>query len=66
MKSIELPVPLLGAVAVTRGMLGLGAGLLLADSLPWDQRRAAGWTLVAIGVLSTLPLAANVLARWRN
>jgi hypothetical protein len=66
MKSIELPVPLLGAVAATRGMLGMGAGLLLAPSLPARRRRTVGWTLLAVGILSTLPLAANVIARWRE
>jgi hypothetical protein len=65
MKSIDLPVPLLGAVAVTRGMLGMGAGLLLADSLPERRRKAIGWALVAVGVLSTVPLAAHVISRWR-
>ena len=66
MKSIDLPVPLLGAVAATRGMLGLGAGLLLAESLSGRQRRAVGWTLVAVGVLSTVPLAAHVISHWRD
>jgi len=65
-KSIDLPVPLLGAVAATRGMLGLGAGLLLAESLSGRQRRAVGWTLVAVGVLSTVPLAAHVISHWRD
>lgn len=63
MHSIDLPLPLLGAVAATRGMLGLGAGLLMAPSLSESRRRTIGWTLLAIGVLSTLPLALNVLSR---
>ena len=33
MKTIDLPVPLLGAVAATRGMLGFGAGLLVSPRL---------------------------------
>ena len=63
MHSIDLPLPLLGAVAATRGMLGLGVGLLVAPSLPESRRKMIGWTLLAIGVLSTLPLALNVLSR---
>ena len=66
MKSIDLPVPLLGAVAATRGMLGMGAGLLLADTLSGRRRRAVGWALVAVGVLSTVPLAAHVISHWRD
>jgi hypothetical protein len=66
MKSIDLPVPLLGAVAGTRGMLGIGVGLLLADSLPERRRKAVGWALLGVGVLSTIPLAAYVVSRWRD
>ena len=66
MKSVALPVPLLGAVAATRGMLGMGVGLLLAESLSSRRRTALGWSLVAVGVLSTLPLAAHVISRWRD
>lgn len=65
MRSVELPVPLLGAVAATRGMLGFGAGLLIGQKLPETRRKAVGWTLLAIGALSTIPLAINVLARRR-
>ena len=66
MKLIALPVPFLGAVAATRGMLGMGAGLLLAPSLSDRRRTTVGWALVAVGVLSTLPLAAHVFSRWRD
>lgn len=66
MKSIALPVPFLGAVAATRGMLGLGAGLLLAPSLSDRRRTTLGWLLLAVGVLSTVPLAAHVISRWRD
>ena len=43
----ELSLPELGLLAATRGMLGAGLGLLLADKLGDEQRRAVGWTLVA-------------------
>lgn len=66
MKSIALPVPFIGAVAATRAMLGLGAGLLLARSLSDRRRTTVGWALLAVGVLSTLPLAAHVISRWRD
>jgi len=66
MKTIALPVPLLGAIAATRGMLGMGAGLLLAQSLSERHRANVGWALVAVGVVSTLPLAAFVISRWRD
>jgi hypothetical protein len=66
MRSIELPLPLLGAVAATRGMLGMGAGLLIGRSLRESHRKRIGWALVAIGALSTLPLALDVISRIRQ
>ena len=66
MRSIELPLPLFGAVVGTRAMLGAGIGLLVALALPDAQRRAIGWTLVAIGALSTIPLGVTVLAHRRD
>ncbi len=56
-----LTLPELGLIAGTRAMAGVGIGLLLADRLNPDQRRAVGWTLLAVGALTTIPLAANVL-----
>jgi hypothetical protein len=44
-------------IAATRGLLGAGLGLLLADKLDANTRKAVGWTLAAVGALSTLPLA---------
>ena len=62
MRMITLPVPLLGFVIGTRAMLGVGAGLLLADRLPPVQRRRLGMALVAFGAATTIP-AATWLAR---
>ncbi len=59
----ELPLPELAMLVGTRGLLGAGLGLLLADRLDVDQRRAVGWTLVGIGVLTTVPLARMVFNR---
>jgi hypothetical protein len=56
----ELSLPELGLIVGTRGMLGAGLGLLLAHKLSEDRRRDIGWTLAAIGVLSTIPLAIMV------
>ena len=66
MKKAELTVPEIGMIAGTRGLLGAGVGLLLADKLNDDQRRAIGWTLLIIGVVSTIPLALNVLSKSDN
>ena len=54
-------VPELALIAGTRAMLGVGVGLLMADRLDKPQRQAVGWTLFAVGVLTTFPLAAEVI-----
>jgi hypothetical protein len=54
-------LPQLGAIAVTRALLGAGIGLLAADHLERDHRRLLGWALVAVGALSTVPLASQVI-----
>jgi hypothetical protein len=59
----ELTFPELGLIAGTRALLGAGAGLLLADKLTAEQRKAVGWTMFLIGAVSTIPLAINVLTK---
>ena len=63
MKKAELTLPEIALIAGTRGMLGAGVGLLLADKLNDDQRKAAGWILLVIGAISTIPLAIDVLSK---
>jgi hypothetical protein len=63
MKEIRVTVPQLGLIAGTRGMLGAGAGLLLADRLSREQRRAVGLTLLLVGALTTIPLVAQLVER---
>ena len=66
MIATELRLPELALLAGTRCMLGAGVGLLLADKLRLDQRESIGWTLVAIGALTTIPLAMLVFSRRRR
>jgi hypothetical protein len=65
MAKIELPVLELGAIAATRAMLGAGIGLLAAGRMSDRTRRVAGRMLLTIGVLSTIPLALDVLSKRR-
>jgi hypothetical protein len=55
-----MPIPQLALIAATRGMLGAGIGLLLGGKLSPDVRKAVGATLVAVGVVTTIPLALQV------
>jgi hypothetical protein len=61
MKSKTVTLPQLGMIAGTRAALGAGVALLLGDQLGRKPRRTVGWTLVALGALSTIPLAVGVL-----
>ena len=63
MKTSEPTLPEVGLIAATRGMLGAGIALLLADKLNQDQRKTIGWTLFVIGATSTIPLAIDVLSK---
>jgi len=65
-KQTAIAIPELALIAATRGMLGAGIGLLVADRLPREQRRTLGWTLLIVGALSTIPLAGLVLMRARQ
>jgi len=55
--------PILGAIAATRGVLGFGAGLLASRRIARKRSRVLGWTLLGVGLASTIPLAAMVLRR---
>jgi hypothetical protein len=60
MRDRKLNVPTIALIAGTRAALGLGIGLILADRISPEARRAAGWVLFAVGALTTIPLVAQV------
>jgi len=63
MKERILTIPELILIAGTRVALGVGIGLLISDKLTDNERRAAGWALVGVGALTTVPLMMNVLGK---
>ena len=65
MKKKEMTLAELALIASTRGMLGAGIGLLMSDKLNKDKRRAAGWSLVAVGALTTIPLVMSVFGNHK-
>jgi uncharacterized membrane protein len=65
MRETRISLPELILVAGTRAALGAGIGLLLADRLSQEERRAIGWTLFFVGALTTIPLAFEVLGGGR-
>ena len=65
MKHASLTIPEIGLIAATRAVGGAGLALLLGDRLKPEQRRAVGWTLLAIGIITTIPLVADVFGKLR-
>ncbi len=63
MKSLTLTIPELVLIAATRGILGAGLALLISSHLNETQRKTAGAILTTIGVLSTIPLAFEVMGK---
>jgi hypothetical protein len=63
MKETRLSMPELALIAGTRAALGAGAALILGDKLTKEQKKAVGWTLFLVGVVTTLPILANVIGK---
>jgi hypothetical protein len=59
----EFTVPEIMLIGGTRVALGAGLGLLIASRLSRDQRKGAGWALLAVGVLTTIPIVKSVLSK---
>jgi hypothetical protein len=59
-RNLQISVPTLASVAVTRAIMGVGAGVLLSQRIARRQRRRVGLTLLALGAASTIPIALRV------
>ena len=66
MRARMVTLPELALIAGTRGMLGAGIGLLVAERLTSEQRRAVAGTLLMVGLVTTVPLALEVFGRGRR
>jgi hypothetical protein len=59
----ELPIWELGLIGATRGVIGFGAGLLMANKIKKEKRTVVGWSLFLTGLASTIPIAIHVFGR---
>jgi hypothetical protein len=59
----SVTVPEIALIAATRGAIGFGAGLLLANKFKREQRKMLGWTLFISGLASTIPIAMRIFGR---
>jgi hypothetical protein len=67
MNRTPLSIPEIALIAGTRAAAGAGIALLFADRFKnSDQRRAVGWTLLAVGAITTVPIAIQLLRSQRH
>jgi hypothetical protein len=62
----SVTVPEIALIAATRGAIGFGAGLLLANKFKREQRKMLGWTLFVSGLASTIPIAMRIFGRKQS
>jgi hypothetical protein len=62
-KTRSVTIPELVLIAATRGAIGFGAGLLLADKFGRGRRKTLGWSLFLSGLASTIPIAMHVFGK---
>ncbi len=65
MQERSLTIPELVLIAGTRVALGAGVGLLVGGKLGRDARKSAGWALLSVGALTTIPIVINLLSKPR-
>lgn len=53
-------MPQIALIGATRGAIGFGAGLLLADKFKRSNRKTLGWSLFLSGLASTIPIAMHI------
>ncbi len=53
-------------IAGTRAALGVGVGLLMARMISDDARKGAGSALLAVGVLSTIPIVMGIIEKGQD
>jgi hypothetical protein len=63
MEDKRLTVPELVLIAGTRVALGAGIGLLIGDRLERHARKGAGWALLGMGALTTIPIVIGLLGK---
>jgi hypothetical protein len=59
-KQLSVSLPELALIAATRGIIGVGAGLLLSNLLSRSQRKFIGLPLFFLGALSSIPIARHL------
>ena len=61
MRTAHVTLPEIALVGGTRVLLGFGLGLLASGGWSDERRRSVGWALALVGLVTTIPLAAEIL-----
>jgi cation transport regulator len=64
MRELNVSFPEVAFVAATRGVGGIGIGLLASTLLKEQHRKRLGFALLAVGVLTTIPIALTARRRF--
>jgi hypothetical protein len=64
-RQTSVSIPEMALVAGTRALLGAGVALLMGERLSSEQRQAVGWTLVGVGILTSIPLGFEIFGGHR-
>jgi hypothetical protein len=62
-KTQSISIPEIAIIAATRGAIGFGAGLLLAERFNRKRRKTLGWSLFLSGLASTIPIAMHLFGK---
>lgn len=60
MDKVFLTIPEVAFIAATRGALGVGVGLLIAERIGKPRRQRLGVGLLTLGLVATIPAAMKV------
>jgi len=63
MKERPLSISEIALISGTRVALGAGIGLMISNRLNKNERKAAGWALFGVGVLTTIPIVLGILGK---
>jgi len=64
MRNLNVSLPEVAFIAATRGVGGVGIGLLASALLKDQHRKKVGFALLAIGILTTIPIAFTARRRF--
>jgi len=66
MKEVPLTLADIGMINSTRFVIGTAVGLLLADRMDRNTRKAVGASLLVAGIMFSIPMGLSILAKLRG